>query len=172
MIPDLAGPAGARDAEWRPTLYEARHRWILLGAVVVILLATLTMAGVLAWLPGPGNEAASVHASNTIPVTADGESVDPARDQSTDSVSVKCVECALVVSTRENVQIMESMDSEAASEVKRARLKVTALNLINNYEVTVRMNDGASHQFMVSNPANWWPGERRLFIEGRNRLSE
>lgn len=161
----------ASDGEWRPSFYEAPHRWLLLGAVVVILLATFTMAGVVAWLASPGKEAASVTASN-IPVTANGETMDSAREHNTESVRVKCVECTLVVSTREILQIMESMDSDAASEVKRTRLKVTALNLVNNYEVSVRMNDGASHQSMVANPANGRPGEQVILIEGKNRLRE
>jgi len=85
---------------------------------------------------------------------------------------VKCAECGVVESIREIVQILERMESGAASKAKRARLKETVVKSISNYEVTVRMKDGASHQFMVANQTTWRPGERVIFIEGRNRLSE
>ena len=129
--------------------------------------------GVLSWLPRLGNEAASATASDRIPVKADIEvAIDPAPEENVALARENCAECGVVVSTRKIVQILERMESGAASKVKRARLKETVVKSVSNYEVTVRMKDGASHQFMVANQANWRPGERVIFIEGRNPLSE
>lgn len=173
MITGHAGHPGALGAGWRHSIIEAPHWWLLLGAVVAILLAISAIASVLAWLPRQGNEATSVTVSDRLMVKADSEAaIDPAPEEDVARVSAKCAECGVVETTREIVQILERMDSGAASGVKRARLKETAVKSISTYEVTVRMKDGASHQFMAANPATWRPGERVIYIEGRNLLSE
>jgi hypothetical protein len=136
---------------------------------LAILLTTSAIAGVLAWLPRPGNEAASVRAPDRSPLKA---AIDRVPEQNVAPVRSKCAECGVVESSREIVQILERMDSAAAGGVKGGRLKEMAGKSISKHEVTVRMKDGATHQFMVANPANWRPGERVIFIEGRNRLSE
>lgn len=169
----LSEEVTARGVGWRQTITEAPHWWLLLGALVAIVLATSALAGVLGWLPRPGNEAASATASDRLTVKADSEAaIEPAPEEDIARVGVKCAECGIVESTREIVQILERIDSGAAGGVKRARLKEPAVKSISNYEVTVRTKDGASHQFMVANPGTWRPGERVIFIEGRNDLSE
>jgi len=163
----------ARGAGWRPTISDAPQRWLLLGAVVVIILATFAIVSVLVWLSRPSNETASTTGSDGISVKAEFEAaIDKAPEETVARVTVKCAECGVVESIREIVQILERMESGAASKAKRARLKETVVKSISNYEVTVRMKDGASHQFMVANQTTWRPGERVIFIEGRNRLSE
>jgi hypothetical protein len=173
MIPGHAGDTGALCAGWRQTITEAPHRWLLLGTFVLIVLASSAIAGVLAWRPRPGDEAASVTASDRLAVKEDIEAaIDPAPEEDVARIRVKCAECGVVESTREIVQILEKMDSGAAGGVKRGRLNEMAGKSISKHEVTVRMKDGATHQFMVANQENWRPGERVIFIEGRNRLSE
>ncbi len=136
---------------------------------MAIVLATSALAGVLTWSPRPAPEVVSVTASDKLAVNAVIEAaIDPAAEEDIASGMVKCAECGIVVSTREIIPILRNNDSGAGGGVKRARLKETALKSIGNYEVTVRMKDGASHQFIVANSANWRPGERVIFIEGRN----
>ena len=160
-------------ARWLLTISGASHMSFLVGSVVAIVLATSAIAGVLAWRPRLGDEAASAIASVRLPVKADIEAaIDPALEEDIAHVRVKCAECGVVESTREIVQIQERMDSGAAGGVKRARLRETAGKSISNHEVTVRMKDGARHRFMAANPAIWRPGDRVIFIEDRNRLSE
>ena len=52
--------------------------------------------------------------------------------------------------------------------VKRRKANAPPLKLVTGYEVTVRMKDGASHLFMAANSAQWRPGQRVIFIDGRN----
>ena len=138
---------------------------------MAIVVATSALAGVLTWSPRPVLEAFSVTVSDKPAVNSVIEAaIDPAPEENIASGMVNCAECGIVVSKREIIPVLGNNDSGAGGGVKRARLKETALKSIGNYEVTVRTKDGVNHQFIVANTANWRPGERIIFIEGRNPL--
>lgn len=79
----------------------------------------------------------------------------------------RCSQCGVVESTREIVQVAERDDRPPSAGVKRRGLAKSGGGI----EVTVRMKDGASHQFVATNSenaANWRPGERVIVIAGRS----
>ena len=81
-------------------------------------------------------------------------------------VSARCMECGVVESTRLIEQSEEKFDQSTAGRVSKDGRNELPKKATNQSEVTVRMNDGASHLFEAAIPTNWKPGERVIFIEG------
>jgi hypothetical protein len=78
---------------------------------------------------------------------------------------VKCPECGVVESRQE----VERADLENHHETNARLASIRNGQSIKSYQVTLRMKDGSSHQFVDTNPANWRPGERVILISGTNK---
>ena len=119
----------------------------MIGVVAAIVLVFCGMAAVLPWEPAtdglPGLEPARVTLA------------DPADERQ--RTSAKCPECGVVESTR-FFHEHSGPGVRADGEVPENPIKIS--------EITIRMNDGVSHQFTDANPAIWKVGERVMFIQG------
>lgn len=112
---------------------------LLMASVVVILLGTLGVGTVMSWVSVSPDRAGSES-----PVNMLGSLFDE-----TESNRVKCPECGVVESRREIAPINgETFDATS----------------VRNVEVTLRMKNGTSRQFMDANASNWRLGERVIVI--------
>jgi hypothetical protein len=82
---------------------------------------------------------------------------------------IKCAECGMIESVRLMPREQET-DPHAANLLNRSGLTGPTVAAVRMTEITVRMNDGTSHQFVDANRSKWHPGERMIFIEGMKTL--
>ena len=119
---------------------------LLMACMAMILFGTLGVGAVLSWIPDSRGITGS-----ELPINMLGSLFDE-----TESVGVKCPECGVVESRREIVPINgETFDTAS----------------VRNVEVTLRMKNGTSRQFMDANASNWRLGERVIVI-GSTRQHE
>jgi hypothetical protein len=136
---------------------------LLIGGIVAILLGTSGFVAVKAWMPASTNESGIVFAPDELPTPPVGRVgalaplVSAPREGDTPP-TVKCAGCGVIASMREIQQPATGIDFRGEST--------------RSYEVTVRMNDGSSHVFMDSKPANWRPGQRVILVEGKSHLHD
>lgn len=119
--------------------------------------AAFGIGAVRAWVP----DVAEVQPGPPVPASADavprpeaGPDLDPPRG--------KCPECGIIESRREVWSGADGTQvSDAAAPSRPARDHTGPRSL-----VTVRMSNGARHQFVDSASASWRPGERVILIRG------
>jgi hypothetical protein len=149
------------DPRFGPIVAQALLHWPRVVVMTVLAVAALTL--LLAWPPALRDEAAmpagDAQSAPSSGVSDKETSVDSAR------AALACAQCGIVESTREIVDDLENGDSGATAAGDKKRRKAPPLKSVKGFEVTVRMKDGASHQFMAANSANWRPGERVVFID-------
>lgn len=117
----------------------------------MLLLGATGIASVMAWMPPSASlpglvHAADARASSTMPVNAQMQS-------STAHGRVKCPECGIVESTRDEKN--ELFEKSA-----------------NRRTVTVRMQNGTHLVFVNRAPTNWRVGERVIIIASVNQSNE
>lgn len=76
-----------------------------------------------------------------------------------------CPECGIVESIRKTAQVDNQVLTGTVGHI-RSQQNAMAEKTV---EVTLRMKDGSSHQFIDANPENWRSGERVILISGMNR---
>ena len=132
---------------------------LIVGGALLVALILSGIGVVMAWAPSAAD-------TKSDDVVADNA---PARTDVETPTIHKCVECGVIESRRTIVR-----DEEASAPGATTPAMVGGLNEIRRSsasvsEVTVRMSDGTSRQFVdasISNSHNWHPGERMIFIEG------
>jgi len=85
--------------------------------------------------------------------------------ESNTPAGMTCTECGMIESVRLMPREQES-DPHTANLLNRDGLAGPTVAAVQMSEITVRMNDGTSHQFVDANRSKWHPGERMIFIEG------
>jgi len=78
---------------------------------------------------------------------------------------ITCAECGMIESVRLMPREQET-DPHARNLLNWDGLTGPTVAAVRMSEITVRMNDGTSHQFVDANRSKWHPGERMIFIEG------
>jgi len=127
---------------------------LLIGAVAAILSVISGIATVMAWVPG-------ANAVSSIEPVLDS----PAEQmQDTRRVRTKCPECGIVKSMRLLLKPGAEIDHGLSGVETRGGRNTASRTPIRIAEVTIRMSNGASHQFIDANPANWRLGERVMVI--------
>jgi hypothetical protein len=96
----------------------------------------------------------------------------PAQAESSARVRVKCAECGVVESTRVIEQGHAGIDPGATAALTKDSRNVVSKKSARISEITVRMQDGASHRFVDANLANWRPGERVILIKGTSKSND
>ena len=129
---------------------------LTIGVVAFFVLVLSGIGAVMAWVPNSTEVTGDSVVVNNLPALPE---VDPPASQ-------KCMECGVVESSRTIVRDEEDIDRNAASRVKLGGLNEMPGKAVKMSEVTVRLNDGTTHQFADANLTNWRPGERLIFIEG------
>ena len=130
-------------------------RWLLIAGAMVILASTFGIGAVVAFAPGSNDSSGPGFVTNKFSqLTDDAE-----------NIRVKCPECGVVESRREIVQLDKDGVHDMADQTRSRRNTMSA----RSYEVTLRMKDGRSHQFMATNPENWRLGERVILISGTTK---
>ena len=132
---------------------------LIVGGALLVALILSGIGVVMAWAPSAAD-------TKSDDVVADNA---PARTDVETPTIHKCMECGVIESRRTIVR-----DEEASAPGATTPAMVGGLNEIRRSsasvsEVTVRMSDGTSRQFVdasISNSHNWHPGERMIFIEG------
>lgn len=123
---------------------------LLIAGVAVVLAAVIGLGTAMALAPGTNEfSGLGVDISQRSRLNNEAEKVD-----------IKCPECGVVVSRRmighvDNTSIPRPVDHITGRQTAPAA---------RTYEVTLRMKDGSTHQFMDANPENWRPGERVILI--------
>ena len=134
---------------------------LLVAGIAVGLLGIFGIGAVMAWVPAPDDVAGIHSVPDRIPVQPDDS----------EHFRSKCPECGVVESARVFNKPGDEIDHGVSGlETRGGRNR--AKKLIRISEVTIRMSDGASHQYRDESPANWRQGERVIFIAGANRSND
>lgn len=134
----------------------------LIAGIAMGLLGIFAIGAVMAWVPGPDEIANIQSVSERI-------SVQP---EDSERVRMKCPGCGVVESTRVFHKPGEDVDHVISGLETRGGRNVAPRKLIRVTEVTIRMNDGASHQYRDESTASWRQGERVIFIAGTSRSND
>lgn len=141
---------------------------LVITGIAVFLLGTFGIGAVMAMAWGSGSDDVSGVAPG-IQSTSNEVS-----GRSDDGVPVRsrCPECGVVESTRLIQKPGEETDADVSVLVTKSGRRNVPKKITKISEVTIRMNDGASHQFLDENLTNWRRGERVILIAGANRSDE
>jgi hypothetical protein len=131
------------------------RRW-LIGGLALIVLVVSGIGAVMAWAPNP------------IEVTGDHVVVGqpPVRPSVDNPVGPRCQECGVVESSRMVIRDPVGTDRDAPMPLTASRRNEMSDQSVRVSEVTVRMSDGTSRQFVDANLPRWRSGERMVFIDG------
>ncbi|MBA3034580.1 MAG: hypothetical protein KKF85_02155 [Gammaproteobacteria bacterium] len=125
---------------------EYRHRQLLIGIVVVILIGTQGVTAVNA----ANNQFRPMSVDAQVSLkTADEEGGEPAK--------VRCKECGVIAST-------QGLGPDIASVAGRRDAHALPTGSSNGAQIFIRMADGSSRSIRDASTANWRAGERVIVI--------
>ncbi len=139
---------------------------LVIAGIAVVLLGTFGIGVVMAWGSGSDDVPGVAQGIQSTFNTFTGRSDDSGRVRS------RCPECGVVESTRLIQKPGEEIEADVSGSVTKSGRRDAPKKITKISEVTIRMNDGASHQFLDENHTNWRRGERVIFIAGANRSDE
>ncbi len=143
-------------------IHKVQNPQLVIAGIVAFLLGTFGIGVVMAWGSGSDDVSGVQSTFNNF----------AGRNDDIGRVRGRCPECGIVESSRLIQRTGEEIDADVSGPVTKSGRRDAPIKTTKFSEVTIRMNDGTSHQFLDENQTNWRRGERVIFIAGANKAEK